>query len=105
MSAHEGYKVEENLKASGRDDSFLFFFLIDSKEWCIDATEYDGMYGRLVNHSRLRPNCKVHAIMLDGSPALILKAIRDIRPGEELLYDYGEIRPDVLEELPWIQNS
>lgn len=97
VSEAEGIKIERQLEKDGRDDSFLFYFELDSKDLCIDATRDDGMYGRLVNHSRLRPNCKAIGMMFEESPKVIITAIRDIRPGEEILYDYGERRPEVIE--------
>lgn len=105
MSARKGYEVEKKQIKAGLDDSFLYFFKLDSKHLCIDATEYDGTYGRLVNHSRLRPNCKAVGKMIDGALMLILVATRDIVRGEEILYDYGEIRKSVVNELTWLDES
>lgn len=105
MSEKKGFEVERKLVEKGIDDSFLYFFKFDSKYLCLDATADDGSYGRLVNHSRLRPNCKAAGIMLGREQAVALFAIRDIRAGEEILYDYGETRPEVLARLPWIENS
>jgi histone-lysine N-methyltransferase SETD8 len=36
---------------------------------------------------------------------LVLIAKRDIEIGEELLYDYGERRPGVISQNPWLLNS
>ena len=83
----------------------------------IDASWESGRFGRLVNHSKLKPNCdiQVHidchmstlcnlfgvplnllALLIDfqveaieGKPRLILVAAQDIEEGQELTYDYG----------------
>lgn len=55
----------------------------------LDGSEEDGSYGRLINDSREHPTCKVKVIEEDGVPGLYFYALRDIQPGEELLYNYG----------------
>lgn len=104
-SRKEGLRREKALERRGKSDSFLYFFKCDSKSYCVDATFDDGRKGRLVNHSRIRPNCRMRVFLVNGEPALVLVATRDIMPGEEVLYDYGERRPEKLNEFPWIQNS
>jgi hypothetical protein len=37
-------------------------------------------------------------------PRIIFKAIRTIAAGEELLFDYGENREEVLEANPWLKE-
>lgn len=65
----------------------------------IDATKEptEGpMLGRLVNHGeRKERNTKLQIVNFHGTPALCLYALRDIKEGEELLYDYG------VANLPW----
>ena len=68
----------------------------------IDATKDDHRYGRMVNHSKKAPNTQPKAFMINGVPRLCLMATRDIKVGEELLYDYGERRKDVLDSNPWL---
>ena len=44
-----------------------------------------------MNHSRRDPNCMPKVVTLDAvTPRLILVAKRDIQPGTELVYDYGD---------------
>lgn len=105
VSDAKGLEIEKKLLDDGIDDSYLYFFKLDSRNLCLDATKDDGSYGRLVNHSRLRPNCKAVGFMDGRTPAIGLVASRDILPGEEILYDYGEIRPWVIEMLPWFEDS
>jgi histone-lysine N-methyltransferase SETD8 len=85
----------------------------------IDATKDDGSLGRLVNHSRLPvgrqpkthgpktpPKQNAHVIILkniEKRPRLLYIASRDIAPGEEVLFDYGERRPEVIAKNPWLK--
>jgi SET domain-containing protein len=57
-------------------------FIVDRKT-VIDATRR-GNSARWINHS-CSPNCEA----LDDEGRIYIEAIRDIRPGEELTYDYN----------------
>jgi len=70
----------------------------------VDATEESGLLGRLVNHSRLKFNCSTKVVEVDDVPRLILVAARDIRPTEELLYDYGDRSKESLVAYPWLAS-
>ena len=65
---------------------FYIYYGIDIS---IDATKSTGMC-RLVNDSK-KGNSKMRKIVaLDGQPYLCLFATKDIEPGWELRYNYGE---------------
>ena len=68
----------------------------------IDATTETGRLGRLVNHSRLQPNCCTKVVMVDKVPRLVLIAKTDIEAGTELLYDYGDRSKESLIAHPWL---
>ena len=70
----------------------------------IDATEETGRLGRLLNHSKLSPNCitKVIQIEKQEKPRLVLIAKCDIEAGTELLYDYGDRSKESLAAHPWL---
>ncbi|KAM8747390.1 uncharacterized protein AB9X84_015426 isoform 1-T1 [Acanthopagrus schlegelii] len=51
--------------------------------------------GRLVNDDHIKPNCKIKVIDVGGMPHLCLFALRDIAPGEEITYNYGD------SDWPW----
>merc|ERR1719234_1370036 len=36
---------------------YMYYFKHKGKQYCIDATSESGRYGRLLNHSRVNPNC------------------------------------------------
>ncbi|CAL8373927.1 unnamed protein product, partial [Boreogadus saida] len=73
----------------GQCTVFMFDFLWQERTWCIDAAREDGSLGRLVNDDHIHPNCKMKKVITEGKPHLCLFALRDIKSGEEITYDYG----------------
>ena len=61
----------------------------------VDAAKEDGSLGRLVNDDHINPNAKMKYLTVQGKPHLCLFAIRDIGPGEEITYNYGD------SDWPW----
>ena len=68
----------------------------------VDATAESGKLGRLLNHSKAKANCMTKTVGIYDKPHLILVAKRDIKIGEELLYDYGDRSKSSLEAHPWL---
>jgi SET domain-containing protein len=68
------------------DPNHTFFFALSDGRHVIDAS-VGGNAARWINHS-CAPNCET-AETDDGR--VFIEALRDIRPGEELFYDYGLI--------------
>ena len=68
----------------------------------VDATEDDHRYGRMINHSKKSLNAKPKVVSVDGLPRVRLVSTRAIDKGEEVLYDYGERRRDVIDSNPWL---
>ena len=60
-------------------------FRIDSEVVC-DAT-YQGNVARFINAS-CEPNCFTKIVTIEGTKRIVIFAKRDIKPGEELVYDY-----------------
>jgi uncharacterized protein len=69
------------------DPHHTFFFSLDDGKHVIDAA-VDGNAARWINHS-CDPNCETEED--DDEDRVYIVALRDIRPGEELFYDYGLI--------------
>jgi len=67
-----------------KDPDHTFYFHIDDKN-VIDA-KFGGNAARWINHA-CTPNCEADEI--DGR--IFIKALRAIKPGTELFYDYGLI--------------
>jgi len=81
---------------------YMYYFKHKGKQYCIDATSESGRYGRLLNHSKITPNCVTKVVMLGDTPRLILVAKNDIVAGTELLYDYGDRSKESLKAHPWL---
>jgi uncharacterized protein len=67
-----------------KDPDHTFYFHIDDKH-VIDA-KYGGNAARWINHA-CNPNCE--SDIDEDAHRVYIKALRRIRPGEELFYDYG----------------
>jgi len=105
VSMDEGVKREEDYSEDARIGSYIFFFNFKGKRFCLDATAESGRYGRLLNHSRLNPNCKTRLVEFpEGKPRLIIEAKKDIITDEELLYDYGDRSAKALKAHPWLKT-
>ncbi|XP_050779491.1 N-lysine methyltransferase KMT5A isoform X1 [Gopherus flavomarginatus] len=82
---------------------YMYYFQYLSKMYCVDATKETNRLGRLINHSKCG-NCQTKLHDVDGVPHLILIASRDIKVGEELLYDYGDRSKASIEAHPWLKH-
>jgi len=81
-----------------KDPNHTFYFHIDEKH-VIDA-KVGGNSSRWINHS-CKPNCEAD----EEKGRVFIKALRNIKSGEELFYDYGLIidaryTPKLLAEYP-----
>jgi uncharacterized protein len=72
-------KEAERLEARGN----RYLYEINNR-WTIDGTNRKNL-GRYANHS-CRPNAESHTI----GHKVIIRAIRNIKPGVEITYDYGD---------------
>ena len=94
ISAEEGERREEEDGGSG----YRYFYNMakdhDRKliQLSVDAAAESGFLGRLVNHGEKRER---NAVMKEVNGVLCLFSLRHIKPGEEILYDYG------LKNYPW----
>jgi hypothetical protein len=82
------------------DDNGHTFLYELNERYMIDAA-VDGNDARWINHS-CDPNCEVYLEESeDGDPAkdrLVICAMRSIRAGEELTYDYGIVTREPITE-------
>lgn len=81
-----------------KDPNHTFYFHIDDKH-VIDG-KHGGNSARWINHS-CKPNCEAD----DEDGRIFVKALRNIKAGEEVFYDYGLIidaryTPKLLAEYP-----
>lgn len=91
-------------EALGPDEGhfYMYKFIVKEKTYVLDATREDGTYGRLINHSKKRPNVRAKPMEIDGVPAIVFVPITELEVGVELRYDYGERRKHVIEKNPWL---
>jgi hypothetical protein len=75
-------QADARYEEKGQDDGHTFLFVVSSKV-VIDAG-VNGNDARFINHS-CDPNCET---VIEGGRVFI-EALRDIRKGEELGYEYG----------------
>jgi len=74
-------EADRRYELKGEDDGHTFLFIVD-KRTVIDAG-VGGNEARYINHG-CDPNCET----VTENRRIFIEAIRDIRPGEELCYDY-----------------
>jgi uncharacterized protein len=73
--------ADDRYDAKGNDDGHTFLFVVDD-DICIDAG-VGGNAARFINHS-----CNANCETIIEDRRVFIEAIRTIRPGEELGYDY-----------------
>ena len=82
----------DDLYGDGGETGHTFLFTLND-DYIVDANR-KGNTARWINHSCAR-NCRaVVEESADGNPRhdkVMIEEIRNIRPGEELTYDYGSI--------------
>ncbi|KAI6657633.1 N-lysine methyltransferase SETD8-B-like [Oopsacas minuta] len=83
---------------------YMYYFKHKGAKYCIDATEETGKFGRLINHSRLRFNMKSRVVVEGDVIHLCFIATRNLKIGEELLYDYGDRSRESIKNFPWLKT-
>ena len=83
---------------------YVFDFTHNNRAMSIDATKHLGTVGRFISHSRDSPNlvCQKVEFTDDSRPHLVFFAIRDIRVGEEIAYEYGDFSQGSADRFPWM---
>ncbi|XP_077231882.1 histone-lysine N-methyltransferase, partial [Tasmannia lanceolata] len=74
---------------ASRGQKHFYFMTLNGSE-VIDACA-KGNLGRFINHS-CDPNCRTEKWMVNGEVCIGLFAIRDIKKGEEVTFDYNYVR-------------
>jgi SET domain-containing protein len=79
-------KEEYNLRVQRKDEDHYYYMTLDKKR-IIDAGR-KGNLARFMNHS-CQPNCKTEKWDVAGDKRVGLFALRDIKAGEELTFNYN----------------
>lgn len=105
LDYNDGLEAETSYNQSTHH-SYLLSYRWEGKNYWIDATdEKTKGKGRLVNHSYLHPNARVVPVKYKNKALIVIRAIRHINKGDEIRYDYNELRKDVIKDNPWLKNS
>lgn len=83
-------KFEERYGDVSSDRCYTFHFAYDTTQYVIDATDEHESFARMANHSWKKFNAKVSRQVVKGEPYLVMTATKDIRPGHEIRYNYGD---------------
>lgn len=93
-------QMSNHIEEYDRNEEGSYILEIQTKDgwFCLDATRAMGTMGRLLNHSS-KPNIKpFRPLYLRKKWRVGFVALRDIYPGEEIMWDYG-CPPDGLQWL------
>jgi len=73
----------------------------------IDGTKDDGSLGRLINDSHKHPNCKpmMPVPVIDDQPRILFMCTKDIQPGVDVVYSYGDSRCGSVYEWRKVNNN
>jgi len=105
ITMEDGVKRESLYSEDVNIGSYIYFFEFQGSKYCIDATKESGRYGRLLNHSKLRANCKTRVVEYpEGVPRLLIEVKKPVKEDEELLYDYGDRSEKSLKIHPWLKE-
>ena len=88
-----GSKLVEDYKSNYSNDlSYFFEFKFNDCKHANNAidVQYKNTFGRNANHSSCCPNVQPQVIKLDTFPRIYFTAIHYIKPGDEILWDYGD---------------
>jgi hypothetical protein len=95
VSEYQG-EIISNLEAERRgivyDRKFVSFLFDLNAEWVIDGAKF-GNKTRFINHAATAQdglNCEAKIFLVNGEHRIKFFALRDINPGEELLFNYGK---------------
>uniref|UniRef100_A0A5S6QKA7 SET domain-containing protein n=1 Tax=Trichuris muris TaxID=70415 RepID=A0A5S6QKA7_TRIMR len=108
VAARDFEKALKREKSYQNDSSigcYMYYFTYRDKHYCVDATEETEYKARLINHSAKEPNCVPKIIEVNDRPCIVLIASRNVRVGEELLYNYGDRSRAAVAANPWLVNS
>ena len=104
LCTYKAFKQKEKYYDMMGMGSYILEFKFNEWRWAIDATEENGSYGRLINHSKTSQNIRPVIQVRKGQPIVIFIALRDIKRNEELLYDYCDTSKNAKRIFPWLKT-
>lgn len=123
----EDLELENIYSRDNTIGNYMFFFRDpkSDKKCCIDATYANGQIpkgqlslkqaqqylyltgiGRYINHSKKNSNIvpKVESSDTSTTPKLVFYSNKNIPSNTELFFDYGDDRPNVVVDFPWLKK-
>ena len=71
----------------------------------IDPTATERL-AKYANHSTDNPPCIARRkVDLTGRVTIVITSVRAISEGEEIMYPYGENRPELINLFPWLKEK
>jgi len=104
LTSKQWREKEKEYKERPEIGSYILKINHLGKNYYIDATKETGKMGRLVNHTRINPNCYLKKIIINDMPRIFLLAKYKIETNCELGYDYGDRDPASLKDFPWLSK-
>lgn len=84
---------------------YTFHVQHDSSWLVIDATDRQDSVARMANHSWKRYNAAMNRQVVRGEPYLVMFAFKDIKPGHEIRYNYGdEVVAESAHKYEWLRE-
>ncbi len=106
MSRKDAEKLYELYSRRNPRKWYMYDFDYNEKKYTVDATKPTNYLGRLINHAATYPNLCGRVFAVNGTPHLILTALRDLGSGSELSYSYcKETDPDIIAAFPWLVDE
>ena len=96
--------LSELRKRQNQLSNYILEFKFNEKWWAVDATDENGTFGRLINHSKQNKNVKPIVLNEKGNPEVHFVAMKAIDKNEELLYDYGDNSKTSALHFPWLKK-
>jgi len=104
LKCREARTRERQQAEQGEENAYMFWFWCNDKWHIIDASRSEHI-SRYINHSKRNANiAPVAMARRRGEPEIVFKALRSIEAGEELLFDYGDDRRDVVKDHQWLKE-
>jgi len=75
------------LQKKNKNNNNIYYMKINQAQLWINAT-HRGVMARFINHS-CNPNCKLKQWEVDGLPRMSFFAIKEIKKGDKVTFDYN----------------
>lgn len=102
ISCDEGVRREtrrgDNFNVNGEKSPSYVFTLLDGAGYWVDAAAY-GNLSRYINHDAGAKNVEPSILHVCGEYRIKFTALRSIKAGEEIFFDYGEHFPNLTKKL------